>query len=214
MPFFFPKRARATEKLAAIPTSTPMSRRRFVPSRWLRGTRSYSVFEASKRTGVAGGRSRNAKKPLNFADHARDPGSIWLALNGGVLSSHYRSGESLIRLGGCMEVTHEDATIFMDLVRWSGEIGLSTALSEIYADGFDPTDESINNESVRKVLMFGETAGALVKHNVLPWELLSDLFWFEGMWSKVGSHALLIRERHGDPRLYEHFEALAARGAN
>lgn len=112
-----------------------------------------------------------------------------------------------------MTVTHQDAGIFMDLVRWSGEIGLNGALSEVYADSFDPADGSVESEAVRKVLMFGETAGTLVKHNVLPWELLSDLFWIEGMWGRVESHARFLRDRHGEPRLYEHFESLAARAA-
>jgi len=110
-----------------------------------------------------------------------------------------------------MGVSHEDATIFMELVRWTTELGLSAALAEIYADEFDPADGSVESEAVRKVLMFGETAGTLVKHNVLAWDLLSDLFWIEGMWEKVSAHARFIREKYGDPRLYEHFESLAAR---
>ena len=109
-----------------------------------------------------------------------------------------------------MTVTHDDARIFMDLVRWSGEIGLNDAMSAIFADGFDATADAASAETARTVLMFGETAGALVKHNVLALELLIDLFWIEGMWEKVGAHAQYLRDRLGEPRLYEHFEMLAS----
>ncbi len=113
-----------------------------------------------------------------------------------------------------MTVTYEDAKIFIDLVRWSTEMGLNEALTEIYADDFDATDGSIDSPAARTVLAFGETAGALVKHNVLAFELLSDLFWIEGMWAKVGARARFVREHQGEPRLYEHFEALAAMAAS
>ncbi len=110
-----------------------------------------------------------------------------------------------------MVATYDDAKVLMDLVRWSTEMGLSEALAEVYAPEFDPNDTTNQSGAVRKVLMFGETMGTLVKHNVLDWDLASDLFWIEGMWSRVGVHARFIREREGEPQLYEHFEALASR---
>jgi hypothetical protein len=106
---------------------------------------------------------------------------------------------------------HEDALIVIQLSRWSTEMGLDNAMSEIFADGFDASDGAPDNASVRTVLAFGETVGSLVKHNVLDWDLISDLFWIEGMWSKVKAHADYQRQRTGEPRLYEHFEALATR---
>ncbi|HUZ41848.1 MAG TPA: hypothetical protein VMU68_10735 [Acidimicrobiales bacterium] len=90
-------------------------------------------------------------------------------------------------------------------------MGLNDAMKEIFADGFDASDGAPDNDSVRAVLNFGETVGSLVKHNVLDWNLLSDLFWIDGMWSKVKAHAEYQRQRTGEPRLYEHFEALASR---
>ena len=43
---------------------------------------------------------------------------------------------------------------------------------------------------------------------LLDRDLLGDIFWLDGMWSKVGSHALKAREHEQEPRLYENFEAL------
>jgi hypothetical protein len=42
-------------------------------------------------------------------------------------------------------------------------------------------------------------------------ELIDDWLWIEGMWSRVGPAALRAREKFGEPRLYENFEALAKR---
>jgi hypothetical protein len=49
----------------------------------------------------------------------------------------------------------------------------------------------------------------MVKHGVLNRELLLDVFWVEGIWSKVAPSALRAREGAGEERLYENFEALA-----
>lgn len=110
-----------------------------------------------------------------------------------------------------MAATHEDALLVVQLSRWSSEMGLDDAMTEIFSDGFSPGDGSAANASVRKVLNFGETVASLVKHNVLDWDLLSDLYWIEGMWRQVEAHARYARQHAGEPRLYEHFEALAAR---
>ena len=106
---------------------------------------------------------------------------------------------------------HEDALIVVQLSRWGTELGIDDALKKIFADGFDASDGAADNDSVRKILNFGETIGSLVKHHVLDWDLLSDLFWIEGMWRQTEAHAKYQRERTGEPRLYEHFEALATR---
>jgi hypothetical protein len=106
---------------------------------------------------------------------------------------------------------HEDAMIVIQLSRWGTELGIDDAMKEIFADGFDASDGAADNASVRKVLNFGETVGSLVKHNVLDWDLMSDLFLFDLLWRQVKSHADYLRQRNGEPRLYEHFEAMADR---
>jgi hypothetical protein len=108
---------------------------------------------------------------------------------------------------------HEDALIVIQLSRWSTEMGLADAMKEIFSDGFDASDGSADkdNDSVRTVLHFGETVASLVKHHVLDWDLISDLFDIKGMWGQVKASAEFERNRHSEPRLYEHFEALATR---
>lgn len=105
---------------------------------------------------------------------------------------------------------HEDALIIIQLSRWGTELGIEGALKEIFSSGFDGGDGSKDNDSVSKVLAFGETLGSLVKHKVLDWDLLADLFWVDGMWKKVEATAKYRREQSGESRLYEHFESLAA----
>lgn len=112
-----------------------------------------------------------------------------------------------------MVVTYDDAHLVVQLMRLSNEMKVDDAMKEIFSDDFDIGDGSSENPSVRTILNFGETLGTLVKHNVLDWDLLSDLFWIDGMWSRVAPGARYVREHMGDPRLYEHFEALASRAA-
>ncbi len=107
-----------------------------------------------------------------------------------------------------MVASREDAALMVQLVRWGTEMGLDDALRVIFGPGYDPETASMEDLVVEKVLFFGETVGALVKHGLLDRDLLVDIFWIDGMWSKVGQHALKAREHEGEPRLYENFEAL------
>jgi hypothetical protein len=96
----------------------------------------------------------------------------------------------------------------LQLMQWGAETGLDEAMAEIFSPGFDPATASMENASVRKVLYFGETVGALVKHDLIDLGLLRDVLWFDGMWTQVGPHALAAREQANEPTLYENFEAL------
>jgi len=108
-----------------------------------------------------------------------------------------------------MVATYEDAALVVQLLRWGAEIGLDEAAHAIFADGFDPETASIDHAAVRKMLTFGETVGTLVKHSILDRDLVQDLWWVDGSWSRVGPAALRQRKHLGEPRLYENFEALA-----
>lgn len=108
-----------------------------------------------------------------------------------------------------MPATHEDAIVLMQLMNWGTSMGIDDSLATLYSPAFNPDDASMENLDVRKVLLFGETAGALVKHGVLDVGLLTDVYWFEGMWGKVRAHALAARAHEQVDALYEHFEALA-----
>jgi hypothetical protein len=108
-----------------------------------------------------------------------------------------------------MGAKYEDAALVMQIVRWGAAIGLDEATHEIFADGFDPEVATGDQKAVRTMLAFGETVATLVKHQTLDKDLVEDLWWVEGAWARVGPAAEKARERLGEPRLYENFEALA-----
>ncbi len=60
------------------------------------------------------------------------------------------------------------------------------------------------------MLMFFETNGTFTKQGLLDRALLLDLWWVSGMWAQIGPAAIRQREKVGEPRLFENFEALAA----
>ena len=108
--------------------------------------------------------------------------------------------------------THEDAQLMVQLARWGTQLGLQDALPTLFADDFDPdTVDMMRNDAVRIVLYYGESIGTLVKNDLLSRELVEDWMWVEGMWSRVGPAAIRQREKMGEPRLFENFEALASR---
>jgi hypothetical protein len=111
-----------------------------------------------------------------------------------------------------MVATYDDAALVVQLVRWGTELGLSDAIHTLLSEAFDPSVVSTNDVAVRKVLEFGEVVGTLVKQNILNRELVLDLWWAAGAWERVSTAAENERERLGQPRLYENFEALAIAG--
>jgi hypothetical protein len=93
-------------------------------------------------------------------------------------------------------------------------MGVEDALRKLFADDFDPeTADSLKDDAVRTVLLFGESIGTLTKRDLLSAELIEDWLWVEGLWARVGPAALKAREKFGEPRLYENFEALATQSA-
>lgn len=106
--------------------------------------------------------------------------------------------------------TRDDAQLMLQLAQWGTSLGLERLMPDLFADDFDPeTADAMDNEAVRTVLMLGESIGTLTKHDLLSLELVHDWLWVEGLWSRVGPAALKAREKLGEPRLYENFEALA-----
>lgn len=110
-----------------------------------------------------------------------------------------------------MAATKEDAALLIQLLRWDAAIGLEKAMSEIFSESFDAENAAPDEPSVRKILFFGEAVGAMVKHNVLDRDLIRDVYWFDGLWSKVAPHALAAREQENEPSLYENFELLVTK---
>ncbi|MGB8179469.1 MAG: hypothetical protein WCF63_04825 [Acidimicrobiales bacterium] len=109
-----------------------------------------------------------------------------------------------------MTATYDDAALVVQLLRWDSEAGVEEALSVIFSESFEGEKAAPDDPSIRKVLMFGEAVGALVKHNVLDRDLIRDVYWFDGIWSRVKFHALAAREQEGEPSLYENFELLVS----
>ncbi|HUH81199.1 MAG TPA: hypothetical protein VLZ06_07720 [Solirubrobacteraceae bacterium] len=108
--------------------------------------------------------------------------------------------------------TAEDARLLVQLARWGTALGIEEVLPSLLDESFDPDiADAMADRPVRTMLMFGESVGTLVKHGLLNDELVHDWLWVEGIWSRVGPAAVRLRERLDEPRLYENFEALAAR---
>jgi hypothetical protein len=106
--------------------------------------------------------------------------------------------------------TRDDALLMVQLARWGTELGVQDALARILSDDFDPhAADMLVDESVRTLLVFGESIATLTKHGLLSEELVQDWLWVAGIWARVGPAALRQREKFGEPRLYENFEALA-----
>lgn len=106
--------------------------------------------------------------------------------------------------------TRDDALMMVQLARWSTELGVQDAIPRILAETFDPnTADMLSDDAVRTLLLFGESIGTLVKHDLLSAELVHDWIWVQGIWDRVGPAAIRQREKFGEPRLYENFEALA-----
>ena len=108
--------------------------------------------------------------------------------------------------------THEDAALVAQLLQWSAQNGLDDALLTIFSDNFEPETVTTQDPAVHKVLGFGEVVGTFVKQNVLDRDLVHDLWAMEYSWKRVGPAALKLREKTGEPRLYENFEALVRQG--
>ncbi|HET6964160.1 MAG TPA: DUF4760 domain-containing protein [Acidimicrobiales bacterium] len=108
-----------------------------------------------------------------------------------------------------MPATYDDAQLVMQLLRWGEDMRLSDAIGVVVSDDFDPERADVNDSSVRTLLFFGETVSTFVKQGVLDRDLVEDLWWVQGMWARVGPAALRQREKIGEPRMYENFEALA-----
>jgi hypothetical protein len=106
--------------------------------------------------------------------------------------------------------TREDAQLMMQILQYGAALGMQVAVQRVMGDDFDPETADAADSHVGTILNISETVGTFVKLDLLSAELVHELFWVQGMWARVGPAALRSREKHGEPRLYENFEALAA----
>jgi hypothetical protein len=105
--------------------------------------------------------------------------------------------------------THDDAVLLVQLSQWGTAMGLQDAIRAILDDDFDTDTADYTDAPVTTILQYGETIGTLVKNDLFSRELAEDWLWCKGLWARVGPAALRGRERLGEPRLFENFEALA-----
>jgi hypothetical protein len=103
----------------------------------------------------------------------------------------------------------EDGALLVQLAQWGSTMGIEEAQQAVWAECFDPETASADDVLVSRILTWCETIGTLTKNGLLDTKLVLDWLWVSGMWSRVGPAALKLREKHGEPRLYENFEALA-----
>lgn len=108
--------------------------------------------------------------------------------------------------------TQEDGKMLIQLAQLGESYGLMEAMPAIFGEDFDPETADVMDVPVRTMLGYGELIGTLVKHDLISAELVHDYIWFGGIWARVGPAAKRQREKLGEPRLYENFEALVARG--
>ena len=107
--------------------------------------------------------------------------------------------------------TRDDAQLMIGLMQWGTSMGIQEAAPVLFADDFDPDSADAHGDRpVNVMLTFGESVGTFVKLGLLDPELVHELLWVQGAWERVGPAALRAREKFGEPRLYENFEALAA----
>jgi len=106
--------------------------------------------------------------------------------------------------------TKEDALLVVELAKWGAMIGLDEASRALFSDGFDPDAVEANDPAVQAMLAFNETVGTLVKNGLLDRGLVNDWLWVAGTWERVAPAARRAREKLGEPRLFENYEALAA----
>jgi hypothetical protein len=103
----------------------------------------------------------------------------------------------------------DDAALIVQILQWGSQMGVEAALGAIFSDNFNAETVTAADPDVRKVLYFGEAIGTLVKQGLLDRDLVLDMFAMEYSWNLVGPAALRLRERIGEPRMYENYEALA-----
>jgi hypothetical protein len=108
--------------------------------------------------------------------------------------------------------TQEDGKMLIQLAQLGQSYGLMEAMTVIFADDFDAAAAEVSDAPVRGALGYCELVGTLVKHDLISAELVNDYIWFGGIWGRLEPAVLRVREKLGEPRLYENFEALVQDG--
>jgi hypothetical protein len=71
--------------------------------------------------------------------------------------------------------TRDDAQLMIQIAQWGTALGVQDAMQRIFSDDFDPdAADALDDESVRTMLIYGESIGTLTKHALLDVDLVQD----------------------------------------
>jgi hypothetical protein len=114
--------------------------------------------------------------------------------------------------------TYDDANVMIQLARWGSQARLQDASNFLWSDDFEKDFEAFTEkfpwgtqEQKYATLICGwyESLAALWVNGLLNEKLIGDWLAVDMVWDQIKNYALGIREKSGNPRIYEHFEALA-----
>jgi hypothetical protein len=114
--------------------------------------------------------------------------------------------------------TYDDANVMIQLARWGSQARLQDASNFLWSDDFEKDFEAFTEkfpwgtqEQKYATLICGwyESLAALWVNGLLNEKLIGDWLADDMVWDQIKNYALGIREKSGNPRIYEHFEALA-----
>ena len=112
----------------------------------------------------------------------------------------------------------EDANIMLQLARLGVEAGNNKAGRFVWSDAYIEDYEEFVKKYPIGTKQYGyvgqlcgwfETIAALWVNGLFSEKLIDDWLLVTGSWERMKGFALGVREQSGDPRFYEHFEALA-----
>ncbi len=116
--------------------------------------------------------------------------------------------------------THEDAQLLVQLARLNVASGCPEAGDFMWSDAFiSDYDEfkakfPIGSKEfgyIRTLAGFYETVGTLVKNELINEDLVLDWLAVHMVWNRLEGLLTGMRDEAGEPRLWENFQALAAR---
>lgn len=116
------------------------------------------------------------------------------------------------------KLTHQDATLMLQLAQWGSAMGISEEMGWMWSDQFLPDYAEFvekcppgSEEFAKAVKICGwyETIGTLYKQGLFNEELLFDWLAVALVWDRIKGFAFGWRKETGEPRIYENFEAMA-----
>lgn len=114
--------------------------------------------------------------------------------------------------------TYEDAHLMVQLVRWGTETGLNEAtvfvLSDDFLEDFEEFEKkyplgSQEHRYAMNICNWHESLAAFWVNGLMSEKLINDMVAVVMVWARIKNFALGIRDKYGNPSIYEHFEALA-----